>query len=194
MPPRIFSSGFHGPKANLQNLPYPELMPHAMSHLVVFAAFLICTCGLIILGYLAMFDAPGQRVRSLLQPCWFPASSALRSHTFSGNRCLSGTRFISCLGLSPESPLGRRRRTLAGDQVKTRLDDNAASPGRADLLCPFLSHPFRSWSCTHPVEPVKEAVLAIRGTLDPNDPKHPENAYGSLTWPGRLLRSAREIN
>ena len=43
-----------------------------------------------------------------------------------------------------------------------------------------FTHPFRAWYCAHPMEPVKEATLTMRGTLDPNDPTHKDRLTGVL--------------
>ena len=65
--------------------------------------------------------------------------------------------------------------------TKCKRDWVQILPGLALVLSyGAFSQPFRSWFCTHPVEPVKEAVLAIRGTLDPNDPKHSDRLTGVL--------------
>jgi hypothetical protein len=54
-------------------------------------------------------------------------------------------------------------------------------PGLALVLAyGTFTHPFRAWSCAHPMEPVKEATLAMRGTLDPNDPLHNDQLTGVL--------------
>jgi hypothetical protein len=43
-----------------------------------------------------------------------------------------------------------------------------------------FTHPFRAWYSAHPMEPVKEANLSMRGTLDPNDPSHKNQLTGIL--------------
>ena len=175
-----FLFGVPWSKANLQNLPYPELMPHAMSHLVVFAAFLICTCGLIILGYLAMFRRPWPEgpivAATLLVPGFvgFAVAYLLRQSLFEWYLIYLLPGLVS--GVAVGAVVAGR--WLA---IKSKRDWTTMLPALAVLISYALfSHPFRSWFCTHPVEPVKEAVLAIRGTLDPNDPKHPETLTGVL--------------
>lgn len=65
--------------------------------------------------------------------------------------------------------------------AKCKRDWVQILPGVALVLSyRIFSQPFRSWFWTYPVEPVKEAVLAIRGTLDPNDPRHNDRLTGVL--------------
>ena len=64
--------------------------------------------------------------------------------------------------------------------AKCKRDWVQILPGVALVLSyRIFSQPFRSWFWTYPVEPVKEAVLAIRGTLDPNDPRHNDRLTGA---------------
>ena len=175
-----FLSGVPWSKSNLQNLPYPELMPYAMSQPVVFAGVLIWLSGLIAVGYFAMFRRPWPQgpiiAATLLLPGFvgFAVAKLLQQWLFEWY-------LIYLLpGLVAGAAVGA---VVAGRWLaaKSRRGWTAALPGLALLTSyGFFSHPFRTWFCTHPMEPVKEAVLAIRGTLDPNDARHGEVLTGVL--------------
>ena len=175
-----FLFGVPWSKANLQKLPYPELMPYAMSHQVVFAAFLLSACGLIVLGYCAMFRRPWPEgpiiAATLLIPGFlgFTVAYLLRQSLFEWYLIYLLPGLVSGVAVGA---------AVAGRWlgIKSRRGWTTTLPALTVLISyAVFSHPFRKWFCTHPVEPVKEAVLAIRGTLDPNDPKHLETLTGVL--------------
>jgi hypothetical protein len=177
-----FLSGVPWSKRNL-DFPYPEVMPYAMSHPVLFAGILIGISGLLGLGYAAMFQRPWPEApivaATLLVPGFlgFAVAKLLQQWLFEWY-------LIYLLpGLIAGAAVGA---VVAGRWLATKFKRGwlETLPGLALVLSyGIFSQPFRSWFCTHPVEPVKEAALAIRGTLDPNDPKHRDRLTGILLSP-----------
>ena len=175
-----FLSGVPWSKSNLQNFPYPELMPYAMSHPGLFVAVLTGIFGLIVFGYAAMFRRPWPEGPVIAATLLLPGFVG-----FAVAKLLQQTLFEWYLiyllpGLVAGAAVGA---VIAGRWLakKSRRDWVAMLPGLVLVLSyAAFSQPFRGWFCTHPMEPVKEAVLAIRGTLDPNDAKHRELLTGVL--------------
>jgi hypothetical protein len=174
-----FLSGVPWSKSNV-NFPYPEVMPYAMSHPVFFAGLLIGISGLIVLGYAAMFRRPWPEgpivAATLLVPGFlgFAVAKLLQQWLFEWY-------LIYLLpGLIAGAAVGA---AVAGRWLATKLHRGLLEmlPGFALVLSyGIFTQPFRGWLCTHAMEPVKEAVLAIRGTLDPNDPRQRDLLTGVL--------------
>ena len=176
-----FLSGVPWSKSNLPNSPYLEMMPYAMSHPIFFAGILIGISGLIVLGYAAMFRRAWPEgpiiAATLLVPGFlgFAVAKLLQQ---------SLIRVVSDLSLAwpYRRSSGRSRQSLARWLAKkSKQGWTTMLPGLALVFSyGIFSQPFRSWFCTYPMEPVKEAVLATRGTLDPNDPRQSDLLTGVL--------------
>ena len=175
-----FLSGVPWSKTNLPNFPYPELMPYAMSHPGLFVGVLTGIFGLIVLGYAAMFRRPWPEGPVIATTLLLPGIAG-----FTVAKLLQQTLFEWYLiyllpGLVAGAAVGA---VIFGRWLAkaSRRDWVETLPGLVLVLSyGAFSQPFRSWFCTHPMEPVKEAVLAIRGTLDPNDARHRELLTGVL--------------
>ncbi|HEY5707164.1 MAG TPA: glycosyltransferase family 39 protein [Terrimicrobiaceae bacterium] len=177
-----FLSGVPWSKSNL-NFPFPEVLPYAMSHPVFLAGLLIGIFGLLVLGYVALFLRPWPEgpivAATLLVPGFlgFAVAKLLQQWLFEWYIIYLLPGLVA--GVAVGAAVGGR--WLA---AKSRIGSLEALPGLALVFSyGIFSQPFRSWFCTHPMEPVKEAVLAIRGTLDPNDPKQRDLLTGILLSP-----------
>ncbi len=175
-----FLSGVPWSKSNLPNSPYLEMMPYAMSHPIFFAGILIGISAMMVLGYAAMFRSAWPEgpivAATLLVPGFlgFAVAKVLQQSLFEWYLIylLPGLIAGAAVGAAE---LGRWLAT------KSKQGWTITLPGLALVLFyGIFSQPFRSWFCTYPMEPVKEAVLATRGTLNPNDPRQGDLLTGVL--------------
>ena len=177
-----FLSGVPWSKRNL-NFPYPEMMPYAMSHPVLFAGILIGIFGMIVLGYAAMFRRPWPEGPIVAVTLLVPGFLGFAVAKLFQHWLFEWYLIYLLPGLIAGAAVGA---VVVGRWLATKLKRGwlETLPGLALILSyGIFSQPFRSWFCTHPMEPVKEAVLAIRGTLDPNDPKQRDRLTGVLLSP-----------
>ena len=173
-----FLAGVPWSKSLLATSSYPELMPSASAHPLFFGAVLTAIIALILLGYAAMFRLPlpeGQIVATtLLVPGFLGFAAAKFFHQWLFEWYL--------LYLLPGLVAG----AAAGASVLGRWLRNSFGPpwlgmvpGLALVVTyGIFTHPFRSWYSAHPMEPVKEATLAMRSSFDPNDPTHLDRLTG----------------
>ena len=162
------------------DFPYPELMPFAMSHPVFFTGILIGISGLIVLGYAAMFRRPLPEGPIVAATLLFPGVLGFAVATLLGQWLFEWYLIYLLPGLVAGAAVGA---VVAGRWLSTTLKCAwmEALPGVTLVLSyGIFSQPFRAWFCAHSMEPVKEAVLAIRGTLDPNDPRHKDRLTGVI--------------
>lgn len=165
-------------KTHRLDVPHPELWPFVVRHPVAFGL----TAGAILLlglaGYLVLLrrkwpESPVVAV-TLLLPGFLSLTVAKLSYQWLFEWYLIYLLPAFAAGIAVGADwVGRRLET------RTRLAWTGLLPA-ALLLAAYalVSQPFRHWYCTQPLEPVKEAVLAIRESLDPNDPRHPNRLTG----------------
>ena len=173
-----FLAGVPWSKSVLATSPYLELMPYTMEHPAFFVGVLTTIIILILVGYAAMFRLPlpeGPIVAAtLLFPGFlgFAVAKLLRHWLFEWYLIylLPGLVAGAAVGAFV---VGRWLANRSGQPWLGML------PGLPLILAyGIFTHPFRTWYCANPMEPVKEANLAMRGTLDPNDPAHKHRLTG----------------
>ena len=175
-----FLSGVSWTKTHRMDSPYPELMPYAADRPVFFGILLTAFLGLGVLGYVSLFrrkwpDAP-IAAATLLLPGFlgFFVAWLLEQWLF------EWYLFYLLPGLVVGVAFGV---DAAGRWLENRSRPRwlVCAPAVAVLTAyAFFSQPFRHWYCTNPLEPIKEAAIAIRGTLDPNDPRQADTLTGIL--------------
>ena len=175
-----FLAGVPWSKGALATSSYLEMMPYALEHSAFFGGIVAAIVGLILVGYVAMFRLPlpeGPIVAAtLLVPglVGFATAKLLQHWLFEWYLLyfLPGLVAGAAVGAFV---VGRWLRDTSGYQWLGML------PGLALVVAyGTFTHPFRAWYCAHPMEPVKEANLSMRGTLDPNDPSHKDQLTGVL--------------
>ena len=175
-----FLAGVPWSKSALATSSYLELMPYAGEHPAFFGGIVAAIVGLMLVGYVAMFRLPlpeGPIVAvTLLVPGFvgFAAAKLFRQWLFEWYLIYLLPGLVAGVAVGAFI-LGQWLRLLLGHRWLEIL------PGLALVLAyGTFTHPFRAWYCAHPMEPVKEATLAMRGTLDPNDPLHNDQLTGVL--------------
>lgn len=175
-----FLSGAAWTNTGLFDSPYSELMPYAARHPVFFGVMVAALLAAGIFGYIFLFrqkwpDGPIVAA-TLLLPGFLGFVMAKILY-----QALFEWYLIYLLpGLVAGIAVGVDR---FGDGMAARFRGVGWGTVPAILLVAayaMFSQPFRHWYCSHPLEPVKEATLAIRGTLDPNDPRHASVLTGIL--------------
>jgi hypothetical protein len=175
-----FLAGVPWSKSALATSSYLELMPYATAHPLFFGAVLTAIVALILIGYAAMFRLPlpeGPIVAStLLVPGFVGFAAAKLFHQW-----LFEWYLLYLLpGLVAGAAVGA---FVMGRWLRNRFAHRwiAMLPGLGLVLAyGTFTHPFRAWYSAHPMEPVKEATLAMRSSLDPNDPLHRHRLTGVL--------------
>lgn len=158
--------------------PHPELWPHVAGHPVLFGltAGVLLLSGL--LGYFLLFrrkwpDAPVVAA-TLLLPGFVSLIVAKLNYQWLFEWYLIYLLPAFAAGIAVGADwIGRRLENQTGHRWTGMLP--ALVLLAAYAAC---SQPFRHWYCTRALEPVKEATLAIRETLDPNDPRHQDRLTG----------------
>ena len=158
--------------------PHPELWPHVVRHPVVFGLLAGSLLLLGAIGYLVLFRRkwPESPVvaATLLLPGFLSLAVAKLSFQWLFEWYL--------IYLLPAFAAGI---AVGTDWVGRRLENRIGHRGTG--LLPALAllaayavctQPFRHWYCTQPLEPVKEATLAMRESLNPNDPRHQNRLTG----------------
>ncbi|HEY5811858.1 MAG TPA: glycosyltransferase family 39 protein, partial [Terrimicrobiaceae bacterium] len=174
-----FFLGVPWSKANL-NFPYPEALPYAMSHPIFFGVMVLGFSTLIALGFAANFWRRGPEYPIIAATLLVPGFLGFAAAKLFGHWLFEWYLIYLLPGLVAGGAMGA---VVTGRWLAARFNASwmAALPGVVLILSyAVFSQPFRSWFCTNPMEPVKEAVLAIRGTLDPNSPSHRERLTGVL--------------
>ena len=175
-----FLAGVPWSKSALATSSYLELMPYAGEHSAFFVGIVAATVALMLIGYLAMFRLPlpeGPIVAvTLLVPGFvgFAAAKLFQQWLFEWYLIYLLPGLVAGVAVGAFI-VGRSLRNLFGHRWLEML------PGFAFVLAyGTFTHPFRAWYCAHPMEPVKEATLTMRGTLDPNDPTQKDRLTGVL--------------
>lgn len=178
-----YLAGVSWSKSRVLDSPHPELMPYAARHPVFFGVVLAAMAMLCVAGFSSLFrrkwpEAP-IAAATLLFPGFvgFFVAKMLNQWLFEWYLIYLLPGLVAGVAVGVDS-LGNR---LA---ARSRAPWLPLLPALA-LIAAYavFSHPFRAWYCTNPLEPVKEAALAIRGTLEPNDPRHKNTLTGAL--PGK---------
>lgn len=175
-----YLSGVAWSKSKLMDSPHPELMPFATRHPVFFGAVLAAVVIFCVAGYYSLFRRKWPvapiAAATLLLPGFmgFIIAKLLNQWLFEWYLIYLLPGLVAGVAVGVDA-LGRR---IA---ARTRQPWLPLAPALA-LVAAFaiFSQPFRAWYCTHPLEPLKEASLAIRGTLEPNDPRHKDTLTGAL--------------
>lgn len=179
-----FLSGVAWTNTGLRDSPYSELMPYALRHPIFFGVIVVLGAGLGLLGYFSWFRRKWPEGPIVAATLLFPGflgflmAKILYQALFEWYLIYLLPGFVAGIAVGTDA-VGR---WLAPSSRRPWLAAGAAFALVASYA--VFSQPFRHWYCAYPLEPVKEAVLATRGTLDPNDPSH----RGTLT--GILLGKA----
>lgn len=80
----------------------------------------------------------------------------------------------ACAALAVEWPWRRLQRASWGRIVAPLVS------GFAVIVFAVFTQPARQWFLSHPLQPIKDAVLAMRPSLDPNDPRQDQILTTSL--------------
>ena len=179
-----FLAGVSWTKTGLMDGPYPEVMPYATRHPVFFWCLLAGALGLLVVGYLSLFrrrwpEAP-IAAATLLLPGFlgFLIAKLLHQWLFEWYLIYLLPGLVTGVAFGVDA-VGR---WLEKGRMRARWLPAGLAAGVV-LAYGIFSQPFRHWYCTHPLEPVKEAAVAMRGTLDPNDPGHGGILTGVLLGP-----------
>ncbi len=158
----------------------PELLPHAKRHPLFFGTLAGALFGLGVIGYISMFrrkwpDAPIAAATLLLPGLvGFIMAKLMYQWLFEWYLIYLLPGLVAGVAAGAEAT-GRWLVNRSGRPWTVGL------PALAVVLAyGIFSQPFRHWYCTNAVEPVKEATLAIRESLDPNDPRHGNRLTGVL--------------
>jgi hypothetical protein len=175
-----FLSGTSWSKTKLLESPHPELMPYAMANPVFFGLVLAALLAFGLWGCITLFRGPAPvhpiAAATLLVPglLGFLIAKAFNQWMFEWYLIYLLPGLVAGVAVGVDH---------FGNRLSTRLSTGwpAVTVAAAVVLAyGFFSQPFRAWYCTRPVEPVKEAALAVRKTLDPNDPRHKEILTATL--------------
>lgn len=175
-----YLSGVSWSKTKALDSPHPELMPHAAKHPVFFGLLLAALTVFCVAGYFLLFrrkwpDAP-IAAATLLFPGFigFFIAKMLNQWLFEWYLIYLLPGLVAGIAVGVDA-LGNR---LA---ARSRVPWLPLAPALALVVAyAIFSHPFRAWYCTNPLEPIKEAAIAMRGTLEPNDPRHKDVLTGIM--------------
>lgn len=175
-----FLSGVPWTNTGLLVSPYPELMPYAARHPVFFGLMLAMILGTGVPGYVFLFRQKWPEVPVIAATLLVPGFLGFAMAKILYQALFEWYLIYLLPGLVAGVAVGV---SWAGRWLGSRV------PGKGVEIAPALvlviayavfSQPFRHWYCSRPLEPVKEAALAIRGTLDPNDARHDATLTGIL--------------
>jgi uncharacterized membrane protein len=175
-----FLTGTSWSKARIPSPPHPEVKPYAVRHPVFFGAVVGGGFALLCIGYAALFFRKPGDVRIAAATLLFPGLIGY-AVAKSAQQWLFEWYLIYLLpGLIVGVAVGA---VCVGNWLATRTRA-AWVPGVCGAVVvlgyAIFSQPFRAWYCENPLEPVKESVLSIRGTLDPNAPIQKERLTGII--------------
>ena len=175
-----FFVGTSWTKTMMMDSPYLELLPHVVRNPVFFGAMTVAILGLGVWGCVSLFrrkwpDTPIAAATLLLPGLiGFAVAKLTYQWLFEWYLIYLLPGLVAAVAVGTDAA-GRWLEARSGRRWSGVL------PAVAVVLAyAVYSQPFRHWYCTHALEPVKEAALAIRESLDPNDPRHKDRLTGVL--------------
>jgi len=175
-----YVSGVAWSKTKLIESPHPELMPFAVKHPLFFWSVIATLSALCVAGFVSLFrrkwpEAP-IAAATLLLPGFlgFFIAKLLNQWLFEWYLIYLLPGLVAGVAVGVDSLC----RLVVARSKQPWLP---LAPALALIVAfAIFTQPFRAWYCTNPLEPLKEASVAIRGTLEPNDPRHKNLLTGAM--------------
>lgn len=181
----FFVSGMPWKKSFSNSSPHPELWKVERRAAAFTRGVLGATAAVIVLGAGCMLFG-NARVRAACLVLILPAFLGYFSAVSQGQFLFEWYLIYLLPGLAAAAGVGLDRiARWIGRVPWCGLTGRVIAPLCVMVFAVF-TQPARAWYLHHPIEPVKDSVLLVRASLDPNDPRHAAKLTASFNIPPYL--------